>query len=85
MPATSGMQEIASAVQVGARAYLNRQYMTVALAGLPLLLILGFVLDWAVAGGFFLGAAFFRRGGLYRHERLGAGQFAPPPRPPTTE
>ena len=52
------MQEIASAVQVGARAYLNRQYMTVALAGLPLLLILGFVLDWAVAGGFFLGAAF---------------------------
>ena len=52
------MQEIASAVQVGAKAYLNRQYMTVALAGLPLLLILGFVLDWAVAGGFLLGAAF---------------------------
>ncbi len=52
------MQEIATAVQVGARAYLNRQYMTVALAGLPLLLILGFVLDWTVAGGFFVGAAF---------------------------
>ena len=52
------MQEIATAVQVGAKAYLNRQYMTVALAGLPLLLILGFVLDWAVAGGFLVGAAF---------------------------
>ena len=52
------MQEIAAAVQVGAKAYLNRQYMTVALAGLPLLLILGLVLDWAVAGGFLLGAAF---------------------------
>ena len=52
------MQEIATAVQVGAKAYLNRQYMTVALAGLPLLLILGFVLDWAVAGGFFVGAVF---------------------------
>ncbi|MDE0128317.1 MAG: sodium-translocating pyrophosphatase [Gammaproteobacteria bacterium] len=52
------MQEIASAVQVGAKAYLNRQYTTVAIVGLPLLLILGFVLDWAVAGGFFLGATF---------------------------
>ena len=52
------MQEIASAVQVGAKAYLNRQYTTVGIVGLPLLLILGFVLDWAVAGGFFLGAAF---------------------------
>ncbi len=52
------MQEIAAAVQLGAKAYLNRQYSTVALAGLPLMLLLGFVLDWAVAGGFLLGAIF---------------------------
>ena len=52
------MQEIASAIQLGAKAYLNRQYSTVALAGLPLMLLLGFVLDWAVAGGFLLGAVF---------------------------
>ena len=52
------MQEIAAAVQLGAKAYLNRQYSTVALAGLPLMLLLGFVLDWAVAGGFLLGAVF---------------------------
>ena len=52
------MQEIASAVQVGAKAYLNRQYMTVAIVGLILMGILGLVLDWAVAGGFLLGAVF---------------------------
>ena len=52
------MQEIASAVQVGAKAYLNRQYTTVAFVGLLMLLILWWALGWAVAGGFFLGAAF---------------------------
>ena len=57
-PGNERMQEIAAAVQLGARAYLNRQYSTVALAGLPLMLLLGFVLDWAVAGGFLLGAVF---------------------------
>ncbi len=57
-PGNERMQEIAAAVQLGAKAYLNRQYSTVALAGLPLMLLLGFVLDWAVAGGFLLGALF---------------------------
>ena len=52
------MQEIASAVQVGAKAYLNRQYTTVAIVGLLMLVILWWALGWAVAGGFFLGAAF---------------------------
>ncbi|WP_446831453.1 sodium-translocating pyrophosphatase [Candidatus Foliamicus sp.] len=57
-PGNERMQEIAAAVQLGAKAYLNRQYSTVAVAGLPLMLLLGIVLDWAVAGGFLLGAAF---------------------------
>ncbi len=53
---TPRMQEIAGAVQIGARAYLNRQYRTVAMVGVAVLIILGVALGWRVAVGYLIGA-----------------------------
>src|SRR5215469_10839992 len=53
---TARMQEISSAVQVGASAYLNRQYRTIAMVGVVVLIILGVTLGWRVALGYLIGA-----------------------------
>ena len=53
---TERMQQIAAAVQEGARAYLNRQYRTVAIVGVVIFLILLFALGWRTGVGFAIGA-----------------------------
>ena len=51
------MQEIASAIQVGAKAYLNRQYKTIAVVGLVVLVIISFSFSILVGLGYLIGAA----------------------------
>src|SRR5580698_7160926 len=50
------MQEIAAAIQAGAKAYLNRQYSAILVVGIVLFVVLGYALNWWTAGGFAIGA-----------------------------
>jgi len=53
---TPRMQEIAGAVQEGAKAYLNRQYRTIAMVGIVIFLIISLVLGWTVGIGYLIGS-----------------------------
>ena len=55
-PGNAKMQEIASAIQVGAKAYLNRQYKTIAIVGVVVLLIIIYLFSILVGFGYLIGA-----------------------------
>ena len=55
-PGNAKMQEIASAIQIGARAYLNRQYKTIAIVGLVVLVIITYAFSILVGLGYLIGA-----------------------------
>jgi len=55
-PGNSKMVEIASAIQEGAKAYLNRQYKTITLVGIIILIIVTYALGLWVGIGFLIGS-----------------------------
>ena len=50
------MKEIAGAIQEGAKAYLNRQIVSISRIAAVLFFVIGFVKDWPTALGFLLGS-----------------------------
>ncbi len=55
-PGNTRMQEIAEAIQIGAKAYLNRQYKTIAIVGIIVLAIVTYFFNFLVGFGYFIGA-----------------------------
>ncbi len=55
-PGNNKMQEIAEAIQIGAKAYLNRQYKTIAVVGVIVLAIVTYFFNYLVGFGYFIGA-----------------------------
>jgi len=53
---SSKMQEIAQAIAIGAKAYLKRQYIAIALVGIVLAVCLQIFLNWQCTVGFIVGA-----------------------------
>src|SRR5262249_8235899 len=63
-PGSARMQEISAAVREGAQAYLKRQYTTIAVVGIVIFLIVGWLLGWLVAIGFLIGVVLSGTAGL---------------------
>ncbi|MFH1891044.1 MAG: sodium-translocating pyrophosphatase [Candidatus Kuenenbacteria bacterium] len=58
------MQEIAGAIQEGAKAYLIRQYKTIGIIAVIVFAVLGIFLGWTTAFGFLVGAVFSAAAGI---------------------
>jgi len=56
-PGNKKMKEIANAIQIGAKAYLNRQYKTIAIVGLVVLAIIIYAFSFLVGLGYLIGAS----------------------------
>src|SRR6266481_812819 len=50
------MREIAAAIQEGASAYLNRQYMVIAIIGVVIAVVIGLAINWTTAALYVVGA-----------------------------
>ena len=61
------MQDIASAIQIGAKAYLNRQYKTIGIVGIVVLIIISYAFSILVGLGYLIGADTIRNCWLCRH------------------
>ena len=57
-PGNDKMQEISKAIQEGARAYLNRQYMTIGVVGVIIFILIWLIFGLISAAGFFIGSFF---------------------------
>ena len=55
-PGNKKMQDIANAIQIGAKAYLNRQYKTISIVGVVVLVIISFFFSILVGLGYLIGA-----------------------------
>ena len=55
-PGNAKMQEIAQAIQIGAKAYLKRQYITIAVVGFFVLAVVSYFFSPLVGLGYFIGA-----------------------------
>src|SRR3989344_8651744 len=61
---TERMKEIASAIALGALAYLARQYKTIALIAGPIFILLGILVNWPTALAFLVGACLSASAGI---------------------